>query len=150
MSCLSDSELWICGFHDKIVTLNLLGELLRSVQTKSGNWSVDITMTKSEDLLYTDPGDSSINLVGGTKVRRLIRLRRLVSSHLCSKSSGDLLITMDSDEKSCITKAPKRNKVFSLMTKVDRSMHLIDYSTLDTSARTRIWISVLLAITPVQ
>ena len=79
------------GFHDKIVKLNnLLGELLRSVQTKSG-------VTKSGDLVYTDPDDCTINLESGTKVRRLIRLWRWVSCR-CSTSSGDLLITMDSDD----------------------------------------------------
>ena len=35
VSCLSDSELWTCGYNDNILRLyNLQGELLRSVQTK--------------------------------------------------------------------------------------------------------------------
>ena len=53
-------------------------------------------------------------------------------------------------EKWCITKAPKGIKVFSLMTKVDRTIHLIDYSTLNTSASTRTKISALLTVTPVH
>ena len=46
--------------------------------------------------------------------------------------------------------APKGIKVFSLMTKVDRTIHLIDYSTLNTSAITRTKISALLTVTPVH
>nr|XP_022308318.1 uncharacterized protein LOC111114320 [Crassostrea virginica] len=92
ISCLSDSELWTCG-RDKIMKLyNLQGELLRSIQTKSGNWPDDIAVTRSGDLVYTDPKDSSINLVRGTKIQTLITLRSWRPFHLCTTSSEDLLI----------------------------------------------------------
>nr|XP_022300838.1 uncharacterized protein LOC111109041 [Crassostrea virginica] len=48
VSCLSDSELWACGINDNILRLyNLQGELLRSVQTKSGDWLSGIAVTRS-------------------------------------------------------------------------------------------------------
>ena len=69
MSCLSDSELWTCGGYDKIMRLyNLQGELLRSVQTKSGNHPYDIAVSQSGGLVYTDDKESSINLVKGTQI----------------------------------------------------------------------------------
>ncbi|XP_078340740.1 E3 ubiquitin-protein ligase TRIM36-like [Crassostrea virginica] len=75
VSCLSDNELWTCG-TDKILRLyNLQGELMRSVQTKSGHEPSDIALTRSGDLAYTDPEDRSINLMSGTKVKRLVTLR---------------------------------------------------------------------------
>nr|XP_022300808.1 uncharacterized protein LOC111109011 [Crassostrea virginica] len=115
----SDSELWTCGYNnirfynqqgellngdDNILRLfNLQGELLRSIQHKSGNQPWDIAATRSGDLVYTDPEDRSINLVRGTKVKRLIKLRGWEPNGLCSTCSGDLLVTMTSDDVGIIT-----------------------------------------------
>ena len=66
MLCLSESELWI-SVNDNILRLhNLQGEKLRYVQTKSGNIPWNIAVTRSGDLVYSDPDDSFINLVSGT------------------------------------------------------------------------------------
>ncbi|XP_022317018.2 uncharacterized protein LOC111120519 [Crassostrea virginica] len=100
VSCLSDSELWTCGNNDKILRLyNLQGELLRSVQTKSGNVPYDIAVTRSGGLVYTDYRDRSINLVSGTQIQTLIRLRGWRPLGLCITSSGDLLVIMTSDDE---------------------------------------------------
>ena len=97
VSCLSDDEIWTRGI-DKILKLyNLNGELLKSVQTKSGNYPQDLALTQSGGLVYTDYNDSSINLVSGTQIQTLITLRGWTPRHLCSTSSGDLLVIMDSD-----------------------------------------------------
>ncbi|XP_078331292.1 uncharacterized protein LOC144625095 [Crassostrea virginica] len=99
VSCLSDSELWTCGSLDNILRLyNLQGELLRSVQTKSGNYPRDIAVTRSGDLVYTDYHDRSINLVSGTQIQTLITLQGWTPLGLCSTASGDLLVTMTSDD----------------------------------------------------
>ena len=76
---------------------SLKGELLRSVQTKSGNRSWDNALARSGGLVYTDFWDGTINLVSGTKVKSLIRLWRWIPYGLCSNSSGDLLVIMDRD-----------------------------------------------------
>nr|XP_022300237.1 uncharacterized protein LOC111108550 [Crassostrea virginica] len=97
VSCLSDSELWTCGYNDNILKLyNLQGELLKTVQTKSGNEPSDIAVTRSGGLVYADSWDNSINLVSGTQIQRLITLRGWRPLGLCSTSSGDLLVIMDS------------------------------------------------------
>ncbi|XP_078331569.1 uncharacterized protein LOC144625229 [Crassostrea virginica] len=103
VSCLSDNELWTCGYDDNILRLyNLQGELLRSVKTKSGIKSViipyDIAVTRSGDLVYADYGDRSINLVSGTQIQKLIRLRWWRPHGVCSTSSGDLLVIMNRDD----------------------------------------------------
>ncbi|XP_022333218.2 uncharacterized protein LOC111130433 [Crassostrea virginica] len=98
VSCLSDSELWICGDNnDNILRLyNLQGELLRSVQTKSGNEPEDIAVTRSGGLVYADY--CSINLVSGTQIQTLIKLQGWIPGGLCSTPSGDLLVIMTSDD----------------------------------------------------
>nr|XP_022304509.1 uncharacterized protein LOC111111685 [Crassostrea virginica] len=98
VSCLSDEEIWTSS-NDKIMKLyNLKGELLKSVQTKSGNVPEDIAVTRSGGLVYADYWDSSINLVSGTQIQTLITLRGWRPLCLCSTSSGDLLVTMTSDD----------------------------------------------------
>ena len=99
VTCLSDSELWTCGGTDKIMRLyNLQGELLKSVETKSGYVPQDIAVTSSGDLMYADYDDRSINLVSGTQIQTLIKLRRWIPLDVCSTSSGDLLVIMKSDD----------------------------------------------------
>nr|XP_022308568.1 uncharacterized protein LOC111114521 [Crassostrea virginica]XP_022308569.1 uncharacterized protein LOC111114521 [Crassostrea virginica] len=94
VSCLSDEEIWTRG-NNKIMKLyNLKGELLKSVQTKSGYQPQDIAVTRSGGLVYADYSDSSINLVSGTQIQTLITLRGWRPLGLCSTSSGDLLVIM--------------------------------------------------------
>ncbi|XP_078331348.1 uncharacterized protein LOC144625132 [Crassostrea virginica] len=99
VSCLNDSEFWTCGYDDYIMRLyNLQGELLRSVQTKSGHNSYDIAVTRGGGLVYTDYWDRSINLVSGTQIQTLITLQGWRPLYLCSTASGDLLVIMDSED----------------------------------------------------
>ena len=116
VSCLSDEEIWIIG-NDEILNLyNLQGDVLRSVQTKSGNRPEDIAVTRSGDLVYADYDERSINLVSGSQMEPLITLQGWKPRGLCSTSSGDLLVIMDSDDvkqtKWCVILTPKRNKLF--------------------------------------
>ena len=105
------------------------GELLKSIQTKSGNMPADIAVTRSGGLVYTDRRDRSINLVSGTQIQTLITLWGWKPDGLCSTFSGDLLVIVTSDDeeqqKSCVTLVPERNKQFNRTTKVTRSIHLI-------------------------
>nr|XP_022333242.1 uncharacterized protein LOC111130453 [Crassostrea virginica] len=98
VSCLSDSELWTCGYDHILRLYNLQGELLRSVQTKSGIIPYDIAVTRSGGLVYSDKMERSINLVSGTQIQTLITLRGWRPLYLCSTSSGDLLVIMTNDD----------------------------------------------------
>uniref|UniRef100_K1PEJ4 Tripartite motif-containing protein 2 n=1 Tax=Magallana gigas TaxID=29159 RepID=K1PEJ4_MAGGI len=98
-SCHSDEEIWTCSYNKKIMSLyNLQGELVKSVQTKSGYNPQDIAVTRSGDLVYTDYNDRTMNIVKNTQIQTVIRLQGWRPRNVCSTSSGDLLVVMDSDD----------------------------------------------------
>ncbi|XP_062570091.1 uncharacterized protein LOC134232163 [Saccostrea cucullata] len=97
IDCLNDEEIWTCG-DEKIMKLyNLQGKLLRSVKTKSGNEPCDIAVTMRGDLVYSDRGTRTINIVNNDQIQEVIRLQGWKPYYVCSTSSGDLLVIVVSD-----------------------------------------------------
>nr|XP_022344460.1 tripartite motif-containing protein 3-like [Crassostrea virginica] len=96
VSCLSDDEIWTNGEDKNLKLYNLKGELVKSVLSKSGDVPTDIAVNRSGGLVYIDYSDSSINLVSGTQIQTLITLRGWKPRGVCTMSSGDLLVSMDS------------------------------------------------------
>ena len=125
VSCLSEEEIWTNDDSKIIKLYNLKGKLIKSLQTKSGNDPSDIAVTRSGDLVYTDPWDGSINLVRGTQIQQRFKLLGMKSNTrietlitpkgwrphgVSSTSSGDLwlswIVIMKMKQKSYITLAP--------------------------------------------
>ncbi|XP_061165282.1 tripartite motif-containing protein 2-like [Saccostrea echinata] len=100
VACLSDEEIWTGGNDStmKLFSINR-GSLLKSIRTKSGKIPSNIAVTKSGDLVYTDYWHRTVNIVKNEKIEEVIRLQNWKPKGVCSTSSGDLLVIMDSKDK---------------------------------------------------
>uniref|UniRef100_A0A8W8IGT1 Tripartite motif-containing protein 2 n=1 Tax=Magallana gigas TaxID=29159 RepID=A0A8W8IGT1_MAGGI len=97
VSCQNDN-IWTCG-RDKVIRLfNLQGELVKSIQTEPVCNPLDIAVTRSGNLVYTDFMNKTVNIVKNTQIQTLIRLHGWKPRGVCSSSSWDLLVFMYSDD----------------------------------------------------
>ena len=105
VSCLDDKKIWTRGTDNIIRLYNLQGELLKSIKTDSGNVPEDIAVTRQgAALVYADYGNRTVNMVKNSQTETTINLngwfRAWKPRAVCSTSSGDLLVVVDSDNDS--------------------------------------------------
>lgn len=98
VSCLNEDEFWTSGDDSIIRLYNLNKELLKSIQTKSGDSPWDITVIENGNLVYTDPNSRTVNILKNTQIQEVIRLRGWRPHGVCSTASGDLLVIMHKDD----------------------------------------------------
>ena len=106
VSCQNDSEFWVCGNDKNIRLYNLKGELLKNIETISGNSPTGISLTRRGDLLYTHLENKTINIVTKDRVEVVVKLHEWKPLNVCSTSgsSGDFLVIMNKPEQTKVVR----------------------------------------------
>uniref|UniRef100_K1QQX8 Tripartite motif-containing protein 3 n=1 Tax=Magallana gigas TaxID=29159 RepID=K1QQX8_MAGGI len=99
VTCLNDGSIWTSGRTNDIKCFNSKGSLLQTIKTRSEEWPNDIAVDSDGDLLYCDWTDRTVNIVKNGQTEELITLLEWTPINLCVTSTGDLLVTMYSNDK---------------------------------------------------
>nr|XP_022295997.1 uncharacterized protein LOC111105845 [Crassostrea virginica] len=98
VTCLNEEQIWTSGHTADIKCFNIQGVLQKTIQTKSGVWPLHIAVDKDGALLYSDWKTRTVYKVKNDQTEEIITLQGWTPSQLCVTSSGDLLVTMYSDD----------------------------------------------------
>ncbi|XP_078336085.1 uncharacterized protein LOC144617708 [Crassostrea virginica] len=100
VTCLNEEEIWTSGQTTAdIKCFNTQGVLQKTIKTKSGSWPNDIAVYSDGALVYSDSVTRTVYKVKNDQTEEIIRLQGWRPTQLCVTSSGDLLVTMFSDDK---------------------------------------------------
>nr|XP_022299823.1 uncharacterized protein LOC111108320 [Crassostrea virginica]XP_022299824.1 uncharacterized protein LOC111108320 [Crassostrea virginica] len=99
VTCLNEEQIWTSGETADIKCYNIQGVLKKTIQTKSGKFPNDIAVESDGALLYSDWETRTVNKVKNDQTEEMITLQGLKPKNLCVTSSGDLLVTMYSDDE---------------------------------------------------
>nr|XP_022295773.1 uncharacterized protein LOC111105707 [Crassostrea virginica] len=98
VTCLNEEQIWTSGKTADIKCFNIQGELQNTIQTKSWKWPHDIAVDRDGALLYSDWKTTIVYRVKNDQTEEVITLQGWGPANLCITSSGDLLVTMFSDD----------------------------------------------------
>ncbi|XP_022289374.2 uncharacterized protein LOC111101239 [Crassostrea virginica] len=100
VTCLNEEEIWTSGLTADIKCFNTQGVLQKTIKTKSGKFfPYDIAVYSDGALVYSDPSTRTVYKVRNDQTEEIIRLKGWAHANLCVTSSGDLLVTMFSNDK---------------------------------------------------
>ncbi|XP_055999444.1 E3 ubiquitin-protein ligase Midline-1-like [Ostrea edulis] len=99
VTCLSEEEFWTSAEVSDMKCFNVQGTVINTIKTKSGKCPSDIAVTSDDDLVYSDWATKTVNKVKSGQIEEVIRLQGWKPGNLCVTSSGDLLVTMRSDDQ---------------------------------------------------
>ncbi|XP_078341923.1 uncharacterized protein LOC144627852 [Crassostrea virginica] len=99
VTCLNEEQIWTSGKTADIKCFNIQGVLQKTIQTKSGEWPLDIAVDRDGALLYTDTRTRTVYKVKNDQTEEIITLQGWRPNNLCVTSSSDLLLTMYNDDK---------------------------------------------------
>nr|XP_022296605.1 uncharacterized protein LOC111106282 [Crassostrea virginica] len=99
VTCLNEEQIWTSGETADIKCFNIQGVLQKTINTKSGDWPDDIAVDRDRALLYSDRITGTVYKVKNDQTEAIIRLQGWSPTQLCVTSSGDLLVTMFSDDE---------------------------------------------------
>ncbi|XP_065930101.1 uncharacterized protein [Magallana gigas] len=96
---LNEDCVWTFGSTKDIKCFNMKGELLHTVSNKSEQRPNDIAVDNDGNLLFSDGKSGTVNKVNNGQTEELIRLQGWKPSKLCVTFTGDILVTMYSDDE---------------------------------------------------
>jgi streptogramin lyase len=99
ITSLSEEEFWTSAEVGEMKCFNVEGTIINTIKTKSGKWPNGIAMTGDGELVYADGTARTVYKVKSGQTEEVIRLQGWVPGQLCVTSSGDLLVTMYSEDK---------------------------------------------------
>ncbi|XP_052677402.1 uncharacterized protein LOC128158562 [Crassostrea angulata] len=95
----NEDKIWTSGLSNEIKCFNINGSLHQTNTTKSRKRPKDIAVDVNGDLLYSDDTSNTVNILKNGQTEEMIRLHGWVPLNLCVTSNGDLLVTMNGDDK---------------------------------------------------
>uniref|UniRef100_A0A8W8LS87 Tripartite motif-containing protein 3 n=1 Tax=Magallana gigas TaxID=29159 RepID=A0A8W8LS87_MAGGI len=99
VTCLNDDKIWTSGETNDIKCFDTRGSLLQTIKTKSCKFPVDIAVDSAGDILYVNGATGTVYKVKNGQMTEMIRLQEWTPSQLCITSTGDLLVTLHSDDE---------------------------------------------------
>ena len=97
VTCLNEKHIWTSGRSADIKCFNIQGVLQKTIKTKSGYLPYDIAVDRDGALLYSD--SITVYRVKNDQTEEIITLQGWRPFNLSVTSSGDLLVTMYTDDK---------------------------------------------------
>nr|XP_034337378.1 uncharacterized protein LOC117680598 [Crassostrea gigas] len=96
-----EDRIWTSGETRYIKCFNVEGLLLKTIEikTRSGEWPRDIAVDRNGDLLYCDWENRTVCRVKNGQTEKLIILQGWKPSKLCVSYSGELIVSMTSDDE---------------------------------------------------
>ncbi|XP_022290397.2 uncharacterized protein LOC111102033 [Crassostrea virginica] len=98
VTCFNEEEIWTSRETAEIKCFNTQGVLQKTIKTKSGIRPDDIAVYSDGALVYSDASTRTVYKVKNDQTEEIIRLQGWTPIQLCVTSSGDLLVTMFSDD----------------------------------------------------
>uniref|UniRef100_K1PD14 Putative GTP-binding protein ard-1-like protein n=1 Tax=Magallana gigas TaxID=29159 RepID=K1PD14_MAGGI len=97
-TCLHDGSIWTSGETNDIKCFSSKGSLLQTIKTNSEKGPNDIVVDNSGDLLLSNRKAGKLNKIKNGQTEEFFKLQGWGPCNLCVTSTGDLLLTMCSDD----------------------------------------------------
>eukprot|EP00105_Crassostrea_gigas_P019803 XP_011438414.1 PREDICTED: uncharacterized protein LOC105335965 [Crassostrea gigas] len=98
VTCLNNGNLWTSGETNDINCYNIEGLRLHTFTKISGEFPNDVSVDSNGNLLYSNGATRTVNKVKNGKTEELIRLDGWRPGKLCVTSTGDILVSMFSND----------------------------------------------------
>ncbi|XP_061179119.1 uncharacterized protein LOC133187736 [Saccostrea echinata] len=95
VQCVKDQQAWISGDVETVAKVDIQGNMLEKVSTRSKQAPFDLSMTSKGDLVYTDYGEKTVNIMKKGRFEPYIKLQGWNPLGICSTESGEILLCMD-------------------------------------------------------